>query len=109
MPWPYENQKTKRPSKRQIRSIAKRKATRFAEEQITTLVKEADSALNKAEATDHLKLSRMERELLNKNLEREVYEVNSLVVGWTGLIPQAKLTESKACSRTLRKHQEKLG
>lgn len=81
---------------------------RFAEGQISTLVKEANSALDEAEATDHLQLSRKDRELMNRNLEREVCEVNNLITEWTDMIPQAKLTESRDISRTMRKQQERL-
>lgn len=82
--------------------------TRFAEEQISTLVKEANSALDQAEATDHLQLSRKECELMNRNLEREVCEVNNLVIEWTEMIPHAALTESRGRSRMMRKRQERL-
>lgn len=82
--------------------------TRFAEEQIATLMKEACSALDQAEATDHLQISKMERELINKNLEREVYEVDNLVTDWMTMIPQAKLKEAKTNIRMLKKRQVKL-
>lgn len=82
--------------------------TRFAEEQISTLLNEANSALDQAEATDHLQLSRKECELINRNLEREVCEVNSLVTEWTEMIPHAVLTESRDRCRIMRKRQERL-
>ena len=82
--------------------------TRFAEEQISKIVQEATSALDQAEAVDYQKLSKMERELRNKNLEREVYEVNNIITEWTDMIPQAKLTESKDRSRALRKRHAQL-
>uniref|UniRef100_A0AAV2KLG9 Uncharacterized protein n=1 Tax=Knipowitschia caucasica TaxID=637954 RepID=A0AAV2KLG9_KNICA len=56
--------------------------TRFAKDKISDLVEEANLALDQAEAKDYQLLSRMERELINKDLEREVFEVNSLVTEW---------------------------
>ncbi|CAL9690628.1 unnamed protein product [Knipowitschia caucasica] len=82
--------------------------TRFAKDQISDLVEEANLALGQAEVKDYQLLSRMERELINKDLEREVFEVNSLVTEWSDLIPHAELVESRGSCRKLRKRQMKL-
>lgn len=69
--------------------------TRFAEEEIATLAEEAESAMNQAEATDYEQMTRRQRELMNKNLEREVYEFERGLNEWIDLIPRSKVTESK--------------
>ena len=82
--------------------------TRFAEEAITTLAKEAELALDQAEATNHQQMTRRERELVNRDLEREVFELIKGVNVWMDLIPRSKLTESRDRSRKLKKRHEKL-
>ncbi|CAK6972110.1 hypothetical protein DPX16_9932 [Scomber scombrus] len=82
--------------------------TRFAEEAITTLANEAESAMDKAEETDYHQLSRKQCDLMNKSLEREVYELEKEVNDWMNLIPRSMLTESKDCVRKLKKRREKL-
>lgn len=82
--------------------------TRFAEEAITTLAKEAESALDEAEATDHRQMTRRQRELMNRSLEREVSELDKEVNEWMNLIPRSKVTESRDRTRKLKKQREKL-
>jgi len=82
--------------------------TRFAEEAITTLATEAASAMDKAEATDYHQMTRRQRDLMNRSLEREIFGLEKEVNDWISLIPRPKATESKECVRKLKKCREKL-
>ena len=82
--------------------------TRFAEEEVTTLAEEAQSAMDQAEATDYRPMSRRDRELIHKNLEREAYNLERGVDEWKDFIPQSKAKESKDMIRKLKKRRERL-
>lgn len=82
--------------------------TRFAEEAITTLAKEAESAINQAEGINYHQITGKQRNLMNRSLEREVFRLEKEVNGWINLIPTPKLTELKDCVRKLNKRHEKL-
>lgn len=82
--------------------------TRFAGKSITTIANEAESAMNQAEATDYRQMTKRQRELVNRNLEREIFELEKEVREWMSLIPSPRLAESKDCIRKLKKRREKL-
>lgn len=82
--------------------------TRFAEEAITTIATEAESAMDQAEANDSRQMTRRQRDLMNRGLEREIGELEKEVNDWVSLIPRPKATESKECIRKLKKRREKL-
>ena len=79
--------------------------TRFAEEAITTL---ATEAMDQAEAADYHQMTRRQRDLKNRSLEREIADLEKEVKDWISLIPRSKVTESKECIRKLKKRCEKL-
>lgn len=82
--------------------------TRFAEEAFTTLVEEAELALDQAETTDPQKVNMRERELVNRNLERNIYEVTTAVNEWMDFIPRPNLKQSRDRTRKLKRRQERL-
>ena len=82
--------------------------TKFAEEAFTTLVEEAEEAMDEAEGTDHEKLNKRQRELVNKNLEREIYDVTNILTEWTVFIPAPNLKQSRDRTRKLKRRQQRL-
>lgn len=46
--------------------------TRFAEEAITTLATDAESAMDQAEGTDYQRMTTRQRDLMNRSLERDL-------------------------------------
>lgn len=82
--------------------------TRFAEEGFNTLAEEAELAMDQAEASNYQQLSRRERELVSKDLEREIFELSKPVNEWEDCVPRPNLTASRDRTRRLRRRQEKL-
>ncbi|ROL48122.1 hypothetical protein DPX16_9932 [Anabarilius grahami] len=82
--------------------------TRFAEAEITSLAKDAGSAMDQVEVTNYHHMTRRERELINRNLEREVCSLERGLDEWKELIPQSNATELKDQIRKLKKRREKL-
>lgn len=82
--------------------------TRFAEGSITTLAREAKSAIDEAEKTDYKQKTRKQHDLMNKSLERDIFELEKDIDDWMMLIPRPELTKIKDCIRKLRKRHEKL-
>lgn len=56
--------------------------TRFAEEAITTLTNEAESVIDQAEATDYHQMTKRQRDLMNRSLEGEIFELDKEVNDW---------------------------
>ena len=82
--------------------------TRFAEEAFISLVEEAELAMDEAEGTDHQKMNKRERELVNRNLERDIYEVTNVVNEWMDYIPRPNLKQSRDRTRKLKRRHERL-
>lgn len=82
--------------------------TRFAEAEITSLAKDAESAMDQAEVTNYHHMTRRERELIHRNLEREVCSLERGLDKWKELIPQSNATELKDQIRKLKKRREKM-
>ncbi|KAM3603141.1 uncharacterized protein V6R79_017157 [Siganus canaliculatus] len=77
--------------------------TRFIKEEITMLAADAESSMDKVETANHQQMIRRQCELMNRNLEQEVYELKRGLNEWIDLIPRAKVTESRDHNRKLRK------
>lgn len=54
--------------------------------------------MDQAEATDHQHMTRRERELIHRNLEREVYNLERGLDEWKDLIPSPRQQSEKTRS-----------